>query len=249
MRPHLEELNELGIPVPVPSALAVRSYENFDIDDNPFNEINDIAKRDTQDSVFPHSTRAIGDMVGNTLIASRLFERRNWETPARLEEMHLAIREMVDADKGGYTFHGMNYGPSLDVAGNPDNAVNPAFRRTLMHAQAYEADAWWDTTSPQKSIAEQKRRHDRLQGYMDLWKAVTPGGGSYHNEGDSQERDWKQAFYGANYGRLEGVKRRWDPEGVFWAVSTVGSDKWELRGSSGGGREGVFTQDGRLCRV
>jgi hypothetical protein len=156
---------------------------------------------------------------------------------------------MVDVDKGGYTFHGMNYGPSLNVSGNPNNAVNPAFRRTLMHAQAYEADAWWDTTSAQKSIAEQKARHDRLQSYMDKWKAITPRGGSYHNEGDSQEPDWKQAFYGSHYPKLANIKRKWDPLGVFWAISAVRSDEWEVRGSSGGGRKGVFTQDGRLCRV
>jgi len=251
VRPHLEELNELGVPVPIPSAQAIKRSDRFDAHDSPFYDASAIAQRHTEkeNTAAPLTSRALGDTVGNTLIASRLFERHNWASSSSLEKMHLAIREMVDADKGGYTFHGMNYGPSLAVAGNPDNAVNPAFRRTLMHAQAYEADAWWDTTSAQKSVAEQKARHDRLQSYMERWKAVTPGGGSYHNEGDSQEPDWKQAFYGANYGRLLGIKREWDPEGVFWAISAVGSDAWEVRGSSGGGRKGVFTQDGRLCRV
>jgi hypothetical protein len=237
VRPHLEELNELGVPVPLSPQVTIKRSDRFDAHPDPSSEAGPIAKR------------VIGDIVGNTLIASRLFQRHNWATEVDLEEMHLAIRDMVDADKGGYTFHGMNYGPSLEVSGNPDNAVNPAFRNCLMHAQAYEADAWWDTLSEQKSIAEQKRRHDRLQSYMDKWKAITPGGGSYHNEGDSQEPDWKQAFYGKNYERLVGIKRKWDPKGVFWAYSTPASDEWELRGSLGGGRNGVFTQDGRLCPV
>lgn len=68
------------------------------------------------------------------------------------------------------------------------------------------------------------------------------------NEGDMQEREWKESFFGANYERLKEVKEKWDPAGVFWALGAVGSDEWEVEGS-GGGREGIYTQDGRLCRV
>jgi hypothetical protein len=200
-------------------------------------------------STTRHAPRAVGDVVGNTLIASRLWKRSNFETPSAIDEMNAAIREVIDADKGGYTFHGMNYAPTLAVSGRPDNAVNPAFRTTLMHAQAYEGDAWWDTVSSQKTIREQKARHDRLQSYMQKWRDVTEGSGSYMNEGDAQSPEWQEEFYGYNYPKLVGIKRKWDPWSVFWAISAVDSDSWEVRGSSGGGRDGVFTQDGRLCRA
>lgn len=248
MRPLLEKLNALGIPVPLPPAMTVkRSYNTRTTD-----KIRDLSTRDLSAPIHRTSgltRRALGEKVGNTLIASRLWPRSSFTSNRSLETMHLAIRDMVDVDKGGYTFHGMNYAPTLNVSGNPDNAVNPPFRYTLMHAQAYENDAHWDNLSPQKTIAEQKRRHDRLQSYMDKWKEITPGSGSYMNEGDMQDTDWQQSFYGRNYNRLLGVKRKWDPYGVFWAISAVGSDDWEVRGSSGGGRNGVFTQDGQLCRT
>jgi hypothetical protein len=249
IRPLLQKLNELGIGIPLPAASQVKRFDNFYAHDNVYTAHHDFEKRNGIPSTPSHQRRQLGELVGNTLIASRFFARKNFANADSLEEAHLAIREMVDVDKGGYTFHGMNYAPTLNVSGNPKNAVNPAFRTTVLHAQAYEGDAHWDNTAPQRTFAEQKRRHDRLQSYMDKWKDITRGGGSYMNEGDCQEPDWKQAFYGLNYPRLRVIKEEWDPWSVFWAISAVGSDGWELRGSIGGGRDGVFTQDGRLCRA
>ena len=77
----------------------------------------------------------------------------------------------------------------------------------------------------------------------------SPGGGSYINEGDAQSPVWAEEFWGEKYERLVDIKRKYDPWGVFFSVSTPGSERWEVRGSSGGGYEGIYTQDGRLCRV
>ena len=68
-------------------------------------------------------------------------------------------------------------------------------------------------------------------------KAITPGGGAYLNEADADEPDWKEAFYGEKYGRLEGIKKKWDDKDFFYARTGVGSEVWQ---------EMV---DGRLCRA
>ncbi|KAF2472977.1 FAD-binding domain-containing protein [Lindgomyces ingoldianus] len=224
IRPLIQKLNTIGIPLPLP----------------PIQRFNNYYTRDIPNAVS-------GDTVGNTRFASRFFLRSNYDTHSALEEMHAAIRDFVEG--GGYTLHGINYSPTLEVAGNPDNAVHPAFRETIMHAEGFDSSAWWDGKTPIASISSQKSQHDRLQSYMQKWRDITPGSGSYINEGDAQEPEWKDAFFGSNYERLAAVKRRWDRWGLFYTVSGVGSDEWEVKGSSGGGREGVLTQDGRLCRV
>lgn len=86
--------------------------------------------------------------------------------------------------------------------------------------------------------------HKRLQGYMDAIREATPGGGSYLNEADLEEPDWQHAFWGSNYEKLMGVKREWDPWGVFWAPATVASDAWVVES-----RDGLKSQNGRLCRL
>ncbi|KAL5436005.1 hypothetical protein PMIN07_012137 [Paraphaeosphaeria minitans] len=225
--PFLQRLNDVGIPMYMPK---MRTVDVPDLQDQP-----------------KLTRRALGDVVGHTLIASRLFQRYNYADDASTSEMQAAIRSAVE--EGGYDVHGQVMSPTFSVAGNPDNAVLPAFRTAIMHTQVYEPNASWDGSTVVETPELQARRHDRLQSYLQRWRDITPGGGAYMNEGDMQDPEWKDTFYGSYYERLLEVKKKWDPEGVFWVISGVGSDEWEVRDSSGGGREGLYTQDGKLCRA
>lgn len=73
---------------------------------------------------------------------------------------------------------------------------------------------------------------------------ATPGAGSYMNEADRLEPGFQSSFYGNNYPRLLEIKRKYDPDDVFWAVNAVGSEGWEVRSV-----DGLPTEDGPLCRV
>lgn len=57
------------------------------------------------------------------------------------------------------------------------------------------------------------------------------------NEADAFEPDFKKEFFGPNYVRLLSIKDRYDPDQLFYAVTAVGSDRWENRA------------DGRLCKT
>ena len=59
------------------------------------------------------------------------------------------------------------------------------------------------------------------------------------------EPKWKEDFYGDKYDRLLQIKKKYDPRGLFYATTAVGSDEWEVRD----GEQGVQTQNGRLCKV
>lgn len=71
---------------------------------------------------------------------------------------------------------------------------------------------------------------------MAALRRLAPDTGCYLNEADPDEPDLPPAYWGGNYPRLLAIKRRWDPEGVFWCALCVGGGDWVVEG-------------GRVCRV
>jgi hypothetical protein len=61
---------------------------------------------------------------------------------------------------------------------------------------------------------------------MQALSCAAPNAGSYVAESDYFLRDWQRAFWGANYRRLLSVKRRYDPDGLFYVRHGVGSEQW-----------------------
>ncbi|KAF2204088.1 FAD binding domain-containing protein [Delitschia confertaspora ATCC 74209] len=184
-----------------------------------------------------------GNNVGNTRLASRLFTYSNFNTSASLDALSTTLRTFVES--GGYTFHGINYNPSPVRAGYPvpNNSILPAYRDAVMHSEAFESQTFL------KPVPDQIKDYRRFQKYVQQFRDLAPHSGSYMNEGDAQEPQWRDAFWGANYGRLLDIKNTVDPYGVFYVPSGVGSERWEVRGSSGGGRDAIMTQDGVVCRT
>jgi hypothetical protein len=54
--------------------------------------------------------------------------------------------------------------------------------------------------------------------------------GSYLSETNYFEPRWQQSFWGANYPRLLAVKKKYDPEGLFFVHHGVGSEEWSADG-------------------
>jgi hypothetical protein len=215
LQPLYTQLNALSIPVSLPATLFPREYHGG-------------------------GTRTGGGAAPvNTRYRSRLFPAHVWANATQWDEVFGAIRAAVE--EGGYTFHGIAYSPTAEVAGWPgaDSAVNPAWRDTALHGSLMEVQA-------EGLSAEAARAGDeRVQAYVRGWDELMPGVGAYMNEGDPAEGEWQWRFYGSHYRRLMGIKRRWDPWGVFWARTTVGSERWEVVTLDGYPR----SQNGRLCRV
>lgn len=181
------------------------------------------------------------DTLGVTSLrqATRLFPKSLWTTDEKFEAFFSTIKNTV---MSGHSVLGYHQAP-----GNPsgvDNAVNPAWR----NAQSFLITA--NTVSENASPAQLKNASDVLTyEIMTPWREVAPaseGGGVYLNEADIQEPHWQEDFYGAeNYAKLLEIKGRWDPRGVFYATTGVGSEAWEVRD----GEMGMQTQNGRLCRL
>ncbi|KAK3393324.1 hypothetical protein B0H63DRAFT_443578 [Podospora didyma] len=174
--------------------------------------------------------------------SSRLLPRAVWDDPAKYATAFAALKKIVD--EGGYEIHGTAMKPSRQLVGYPgaDSAVNPAFRDTVMHMVIYDSAP--SSSLRSVSSAEDLAARARLSTYTDFLRQVTPGSGSYLSEGDVLEPNWQQSFFGVNYPRLLEIKNKFDPWGLFWAPSTVGSEKRAVQSV-----DGKTNQNGRLCRT
>lgn len=179
--------------------------------------------------------------VDTSLPANRLVPRRNFVE--KYEETYALIKSHVSSGKHFLGYHNApsNAGPAT---ANRDNAVNPAFREMVFFLVT-SSNRSVDHSTPAALDSQNKYLQEQvLQPWRDI-APVSEGGGAYLNEASVEEPDWQESFYGGHYPRLSEVKRKWDPNDVFYAVTAVGSERWKVQD----GEQGVQTQNGRLCRV
>lgn len=170
--------------------------------------------------------------------ANRLVPR-NIITNETLFDPFFAAFKQFYAIGGQYVGYGITGGPSgIDI---PDNAVNPAWRDAIFMLLPMR---FWDTNTTWVEMAQYS--YEFTNEWMPGLRDATPGGGAYDSEGDVNEPDFKQSFYGVDkYDRLLAIKERYDPEDLFYANKGVGSDAWYVTDQLAG----LPTQNGKLCRV
>merc|ERR1712070_597353 len=61
------------------------------------------------------------------------------------------------------------------------------------------------------------------QKWGDLLMEKFEDSAAYPNEVSFHQKDWKNQFWGTNYDKLEGVKKKYDPDGMFRCHHCVGS--------------------------
>lgn len=88
------------------------------------------------------------------------------------------------------------------------------------------------------SLAQKAELQNVLTNTIDeALRQASTSGCTYVNEADPYQSDWQSHFWGAEYPKLKALRWKWDPLGVFYAISTPGTEGWEV------------IEDGtRLCR-
>jgi hypothetical protein len=134
---------------------------------------------------------------------------------------------------GGASIIEVGLAPTLEVAGYPGNSVLPAWRDSVIYM--IPAAPWnQSAVGMPQNLAY---RNTITTVWDPLLKALTPGGGSYMSEADSDNPTWKEDWYGVNYDRLLGIKQEYDESMFFYAPKAVGSDYWTV------------ANDGAMCRT
>jgi FAD/FMN-containing dehydrogenase len=127
---------------------------------------------------------------------------------------------------------GLAGAPPQELAAARDTATHPGMVEAFALAMcgADGAPAYPGMPGPGPDLAKARRDAAGVGRSMDALLMVAPRAGSYVSESDYFERDWQTSFWGSNYSRLAAVKRRYDPEGLFFVHHGVGSEAWSADG-------------------
>ncbi|PGG99308.1 hypothetical protein AJ79_08576 [Helicocarpus griseus UAMH5409] len=137
-------------------------------------------------------------------------------------EIVQGYRSGIDGDAGNMLYIGHVVGPGV---GKPeaDNAIHPTWRQA----------STFTITSLAVPVGANLTQKRTLQDYLNEKVdgpliAASPNGAAYVNEGNLEEPNWQEAYWGFKYPRLYELKKKWDPEHVFYARTTPGTEAWEV---------------------
>jgi berberine-like enzyme len=136
---------------------------------------------------------------------------------------------------------GLAGAPADKVSAARDTATNPAVLDAFALAIIASGKPLSSPNLPGREppMATAKDDAKRIAAAADALRGVAPNAGSYLNEtsyfqgsaaGRRDETSFQASFWGPNYPRLAEIKKKFDPDGLFFVHNGVGSEGWSRDG-------------------
>ena len=122
--------------------------------------------------------------------------------------------------------------PPAAVAATKDTATNPAVvdAFVLVIIADGERPSYPGLARPAMDTTAARRNAHEIDLAAAELRKITPDAGSYVSESNYFNTSWQKAYWGTNYPRLRAVKRKYDPDGLFFVHHGVGSEDWSADG-------------------
>lgn len=162
----------------------------------------------------------------NTILSSRLVPASVYRNAP--SSVGAAYKQLLSQGVQSVLGHLVAGGQVADNA-HVDSAVNPAWRTAKTHVIATQR---WDSSLSAADVQTLRRNFTEAVRPVLSELAGGPLSGSYSNEGDVLEPDFRVTFYGpvSNYKRLETIKAAYDPNDLFIVPTGVRSEYWDAEG-------------------
>ena len=150
---------------------------------------------------------------------------------AKNTQQQLAAALFASSRHAGVGLHfnkGLAGAPSEALARSRETATNPAVLDAFALAitGAGEGPAYPGIPGHEPGLERGRIEARIVRAAMAPLMALPTKPASYVSETDYFKADWQQAFWGEHYARLQAVKRRYDPDGLFFVHHSVGSEGW-----------------------
>jgi FAD/FMN-containing dehydrogenase len=113
-----------------------------------------------------------------------------------------------------------------------DTAMNPAVLDAfaLVIIAGHGPPAFPGISGHEPDLALARANAQAIGRAFDALLTAAPGAGAYVSEADFFDPNWKTRYWGPNFDRLAAIKKRYDPDGLFFTHQGVGSDEWSADG-------------------
>ena len=127
---------------------------------------------------------------------------------------------------------GLGGAPADKVEAARDTAVNPAvldaFALAIIATGAMHSNPGVPGHEP--DLAKGKAEAAAVTASANRLRAVVPDAGAYSNESNYHDRNFQKSYWGSNSPRLARIKKKYDPDGLFFVHNGVGSEEWDKDG-------------------
>ncbi|ORY15247.1 hypothetical protein BCR34DRAFT_478065 [Clohesyomyces aquaticus] len=192
------------------------NYPGINITDNTYHvfpKFSEWHKFSETPSIARNGPVGLGLQESGRFLPKKLF---NSETKiASIVNAVVNAMQFSYTNKGGGSAQLYATGP-LNQPDNSKTGVNPAWRDSMWEVIM---GGIWTSNTP---LNDRVQIQNTISASIQPFKALTPGGGCYMNEGDWMEGNWQQTFFGSNYDKLLAIKKRYDPTGLFNCWKCVG---------------------------
>jgi FAD/FMN-containing dehydrogenase len=148
--------------------------------------------------------------------------------------------DLADAIFQGSRYWGISLNINKGLAGSPENeliaakntAMNPAVLNSFALAiiAGSGPPAFPGIPGHEPDMEAARKDADNISKSTDELLKIIPNAGSYVSESDFFLNNWQESFWGSNFPRLAAVKKKYDPDGLFFVHHGVGSDEWSADG-------------------
>jgi FAD/FMN-containing dehydrogenase len=217
-------------------ALPARMFWNGAI----MTKLQGVAVADTRPDAAPYQLKDRYVWAGDAGQASQVIHayQSTWLskdllTPERRGALAEALIHAASA--WGVSLHcnkGLAGAPEIALQRTLETAMNPAVvdAFALAITGSEEPAAYPGIAGHEPNVAKGRADAKAVKAAMGPLLALPGKPASYLSETDYFEADWQQAFWGQHYARLKAIKRRYDPDGLFYVHHSVGSEGWNPDG-------------------
>jgi FAD/FMN-containing dehydrogenase len=161
-----------------------------------------------------------------------------WMPASLLEsdsQQHLADALFAASRYSGFELHfnkGLAGAPPDAISRAKDTATNPAVLTAFALAIVGDAQgpAYPGIPGHEPSLDEGRKAAARVHQCTEQLRTIVPNGGAYVSESNYFEKEFQQAYWGSNHPRLAEIKKKYDPDGLFFVHNGVGSEQWSQDG-------------------